>query len=337
MQGLVDVEFRVLGPVEVYQDGTCLDVGAAKQRTVLAALLVNANEPVSRDRLVRSVWRDPPAAAGSNLRQYLAGLRRVLELPGEPASRLQTVRAVGYQLRVLPGELDLEQFNRLADRGKRRSREGQLPEAVNCLERALGMWRGRTLDGVAGGHVLEAQVTLLEERRLAVAHQWARLAMQLAKPEQVAVQLHALAREYPLRERLWGQLMIALCRSGRPAEALAAYAELRTTLAAELGTDPGPELRRLHNQILRQDDSLAPSGARSANQPPFDPAGDAAGRRRTVRQGSGSSRRTGLPLSGRRRTGSRWSRAVARRRSGRWFLVRSSAVAVSVCGGGDPV
>jgi Bacterial transcriptional activator domain len=110
----------------------------------------------------------------------------------------------GHRLRVLPGKLDLEQFNRLADRGERLVREGQLPEAVNCLERALGMWRGPALDGVACGPVLEAKVTLLEERRLVVTERWAQLRTELGTPEQVAMHLRALAVEYPLRERLWG-------------------------------------------------------------------------------------------------------------------------------------
>jgi DNA-binding SARP family transcriptional activator len=252
-----------LGPLDVTHKGDRLDVGTAKQRAVLAALLVSANEALSVDRLMAFVWWSSPAAAASNLRLYLSGLRRVLHLPGESGSRLHTLRAAGYQLHVLPGELDLDRFNDLVEQGEQRLRVGLMPAAANYFERALRTCRGRILDGVSGGPALQAKVTMLEERRMSVAERWAELRLQLRQPHDVVTQLRAFASEHPLRERLWGYLMIALCRCGRPGEALAAYAEVRGTLARELGTDPGPELQYLYKRILRSDDGLAPVGSQA--------------------------------------------------------------------------
>jgi DNA-binding SARP family transcriptional activator len=250
------VDFRILGRPDVYHEGERVDIGAPKQRTVLAALLLSTNEALSTDRLMDSVWSRPPAAASANLRVYLSGLRRILHVPGERGSRLRTLRAGGYRLSVHPGELDLQRFDALADRGEEALRAGQLPAAAEHLEQALRLWHGRALDGVVYGPALESIVLRLEERRLAVAELWTRARLDLGQPESVVTELRALVREHPMRERLWGHLMRALCQSGRPGEALVAYAELRSVLAGELGVDPGPELRELHERILHWDDSV---------------------------------------------------------------------------------
>ncbi|MGW0434872.1 BTAD domain-containing putative transcriptional regulator [Micromonospora sp. NPDC003197] len=249
--GAVGVEFRVLGRPEVRHDGLNLDIGPPKQRSVLSALLFSTNEAVSTERLVESVWWQPPLAAGSNLRSYLAGLRRILHLPGEYDSRLYTERAGGYRISVRPGELDLDRFDELTRQGERALQTGGLATAADHLERALRLWRGRALDGVTYGPALQAMVTRVEERRLVVAEEWAQARLDLGQPEAVTADLRGLVREHPLRERLWAHLMLALHRSGRPSEALAVYAELRTVLAGELGVDPAPEVRRLHQQILQ--------------------------------------------------------------------------------------
>jgi DNA-binding SARP family transcriptional activator len=257
------VEFRLLGGLDVYHRGVLLEIGPLKRRAVLAALLMNANEPLSMDRLVESVWWNPPAAARSNLRLYLAGLRRALSVSGEGASRLQTVRSNGYQVSVLPGELDIDRFGRLVDRGESALRAGRLPIAADCFEQGLRLWRGPLLDGVAYGPALQARKTRVEAQRLQVVEQWARIRIGLGQPEAVVTEVRSLVTEHPLRERLWGYLMLALCRSGCPTDALATYTELRAVLARELGTDASPELQRLHQRILRRDATLAPVSRRS--------------------------------------------------------------------------
>jgi DNA-binding SARP family transcriptional activator len=161
------------------------------------------------------------------------------------------VRPGGYLIRVLPGELDLDRFGLLAEQGENAARAGQPSVAADRLERALALWRGPALDGVVHGPALQIKALVLEERRLAVAEQWARVLMDMGEAATVVIRLRALAKEHPMRERLWGYLMLALCRSGRPGEALATYAEVRGVLAEELGTEPGPELRGLHQQILQ--------------------------------------------------------------------------------------
>ncbi|MEN3613145.1 BTAD domain-containing putative transcriptional regulator [Plantactinospora sp. ZYX-F-223] len=266
------MEFRVLGRPDVSHGGERLDVGAPKQRTVLAALLLSTNEALSTEHLMDSVWWKPPAAAGANLRVYLAGLRRVLQVPGEQGSRLHTLRAGGYQLSVHPGELDLDRFNELADQGEEALRVGQLPAAADRLEQALRLWRGRALDGIAYGPALQAIVLRVEERRLSVAEQWAQTRLDLGQPENVITELRALVKEHPLRERLWEQLMLALYRSGRFGEALRTYADLRVLLARELGIDPGPKLRRLHKRILYDSDSLRGAASGGQGRPAAAPA-----------------------------------------------------------------
>lgn len=257
------VEFRVLGWPDASQGGECLDIGPPKQRAVLAALLLSANEVLSTKHLIDSVWWHPPDAARANLRAYLSGLRRVLHLPEEGGSRLQSIRAGGYRLTVYPGELDLERFTALADGGEQALCNGQLSAGADNLERALRLWTGRLLDGIPSGPALQAGTLRIEERRLVVAERWAQARLELDEADSVVADLRALVKEQPMRERLWKHLILALHRSGRSGEALSAYAELRALLTGELGSEPGPELRRLHERILRSDDNVV--YARSAD------------------------------------------------------------------------
>jgi DNA-binding SARP family transcriptional activator len=261
------MEFRVLGRLDVLCDGEPRDVGSSKQRAVLAALLLSANEAMSVNYLMESVWWSPPAAARANLRLYLTGLRRALRPSFGEGSRLRTHRASGYQLQVLPGELDLDRFNRHVDQGEHELRADRISAAADYFERALRIWRGRTLDGLVGGPMLQAKTTQVEERRIRTAERWAKLRLNLQQPRDVVADMRLLIAEHPLREPLWGYLMIGLCQSGRPGEALAAFAELRTSLAQELGAHPGPQLQRLHAQILRHDDRLAPGRVDSLDGP----------------------------------------------------------------------
>jgi DNA-binding SARP family transcriptional activator/Tfp pilus assembly protein PilF len=253
------MEFRVLGRLEVSVGAEQLDLGAPKQQIVLASLLLSGNKIVSGDQLTEAVWWQPPAAAAANLRVYLAGLRRVLRVAGE-APRVETLRG-GYRLTVLPGELDLDRFEELTGQGEHAVRESRLSDAAGHFEQASRLWRDRALDDMAYGPGLQMRVAQLEERRLALIEQWAQVRLDLGDHSDVVTKLRGMVAEHPLRERLWAQLMLALSRSGRPTEALAAYAKARAVLVEELGADPGPELQRLHRQLLRGDDAPASSPA----------------------------------------------------------------------------
>jgi DNA-binding SARP family transcriptional activator/tetratricopeptide (TPR) repeat protein len=276
------VEFRLLGPLEVYEDGKPLVIRQRAQRTLLSLLLLHANRPVASDWLVEALWGGPAPSSGSaghRLRTHVWGLRRTLAAGGA-AARLQTSPGAGYVLRVDPEELDVLVFRRLAAEGRRAVAAGDLPEAVERFQRALGLWRGAALADLAAAttSVLGGELTQLEEERLGVQETLvdARLGPEGTVDGELIGELRGLVTAHPLRERLWAQLMVALYRSGRQADALAAFAEVRTRLVEELGVEPGPELQRLQRQILAADPALgaasAPAGAGVPRQLPGDVA-----------------------------------------------------------------
>jgi DNA-binding SARP family transcriptional activator/class 3 adenylate cyclase len=231
------MEFRILGPLEVHSNGQALDLGGAKQRALLAVLLLHANQVVSQDRLVDALWEgDPPESAHKALQIYVSGLRKLLG-----KERLQT-RPPGYLVCVEDDELDLGRFRRLRDEGRAAD--------------ALALWRGPPLADFAYQHFAQAEIVRLEDQRLACVEE--RIDHELAAGRHAALtgELEALVAENPLRERLRGQLMVALYRAGRQAEALEAYQEARAALVDELGIEPGRELRELQQAILNQDPAL---------------------------------------------------------------------------------
>jgi DNA-binding SARP family transcriptional activator len=236
------MEFRILGPLEVLSDGQALDLGGQKQRALLALLLLEANKPVSRDRLIDALWEEEPTAtAHKAIQVYVSQLRKLLG-----KERLLT-RAPGYLLHAEADELDLAHFQRLQAEGKPRD--------------ALALWRAPALAEFAQQRFAQTEIARLEELRLACLEE--RLDADLAEGRQAELvgELEALVRENPLRERLRELLLVALYRSGRQAEALAAYQEARAALVDELGIEPGKALRELHQAILRQDPALDPSPA----------------------------------------------------------------------------
>ena len=247
----------MLGPLEVLEEGREVDLGAPKQRALLAILLLHANEVVSTDRLVDDLWEDePPDTARKALQVYVSQLRKLLG-----RERLHT-RDRGYMLTVADGELDLDRFRGLVAAG----------DPVG----ALGLWRGEPLQGFADRGFAAPDIARLEELRLTAIEE--RNAQQLAAGDHVELvgELESLVRAHPLRERLRCQLMLALYRSGRQAEALEAYQDARRTLTDELGIEPGRELRDLQQQILNQDPALDPppaalvsveAGARGEGEP----------------------------------------------------------------------
>jgi predicted ATPase/DNA-binding SARP family transcriptional activator len=240
-------EFRLLGPLEVVSDGAVLPVGGPRQRALLAFLLLHANEAVKRESLIDGVWgEEPPARAENALQVAIHGLRKLLG-----PERIETV-GDGYRLQVEPRELDLDRFQELLERD---------PAA------ALELWRGPALTDVEAPFAT-AEAARLEELRLAAIE--ARIETELASGHHdlLAPELARLIAEHPFRERLRGQLMLALYRAGRQAEALDAYQEARRVLVGELGIEPSPDLQELERAILRQDPALAaPSRAAPATLP----------------------------------------------------------------------
>jgi YVTN family beta-propeller protein len=244
------MEFRILGPLEVYSDGQALDLGGAKQRALLAVLLLHSNQVVSRDRLVDALWdSDPPASAQKGLQMYVSGLRKLLG-----KDRLET-RPPGYLLRVSDDEFDLERFRDLQNKGR--------------LDEALALWRGPPLPEFGSERFAEAEIARLQELRLACLENRIDADLAAGLHVELVAELEALVKDHPLREHLRGQLMLALYRSGRQAEALDVYTTGRHRLIEELGLEPGRALHELHGAILRQDEALnAPSSAEVYLAPP---------------------------------------------------------------------
>ena len=250
------VDFRILGPVEVLAQGQPLAVPGARQRALLALLLLRAGEPVSRDRLIADLWGErPPDGAVKTVQAVVSRLRRAL---GDEASRLVT-GAAGYQLRVDPDELDLARFERLCEEGRRALAAGRPVRAAARLRAALEEWRGPALADVAFEPFAPPEVARLEELRAAALEDRVEADLALGRGLELVAELEALVAREPLRERLRAQLMLALYRTGRQGEALDAYREGVRTLDDELGLRPGPELERLQQAILDHDPELLQS------------------------------------------------------------------------------
>ncbi len=241
------MNFRILGPLEVTNDGKTLPLGGTRQRAVLALLLLHANEVVSTDALVDRLWGGrPPRTATKALQVYVSNLRKRL------GRDVLMTRAPGYVLRVEPDELDLYQFERLVVEAR-----AQDPEtASSLLGNALSLWRGTALADFAYEPFAQAEIMRLEELRLAALED--RIDADLAKglDARLVGELEGLVAEHPLRERLRGQLMLALYRSGRQAEALEVFRNGRNLLDEELGLEPSEALKALQSAILAHDPSL---------------------------------------------------------------------------------
>jgi DNA-binding SARP family transcriptional activator len=222
---------------------------------VLAALLLHPGQVVSVDRLVDTLWEEaPPRSAASNIRTYVADLR----------ASLGSLRVVshpsGYLIQTGPAELDLLLFEALAKQGEKAAKDGDALGAARSLEQAAGLWRGRPLTGVELGSWGKSRITLLDDRRWGVLSALAEAEMALGRYEGLIVRLRRMLEERPLCERTWAQLMVALSRVGRKAEALLAFAQAREILTRELGLEPCPELREVQGGILAGREALPWSG-----------------------------------------------------------------------------
>jgi DNA-binding SARP family transcriptional activator len=253
------MEFQILGPLEVRDDVAEVALGAGKQqRALLAILLIHANELVSSDRLIEELWPEPPRTAANTLQVYVGKLRKALEparARGDPAELLLT-RSPGYVLRIDPDDLDAHRFERLLTEGRTAREASEHTTAAARLGQALELWRGQALADFTYDPFAQAEIARLEELRLDAVEERVDADLALGNAAELVGELETLIRDHPLRERLRGQLMLALYRSGRQAEALEAYRQTRVILDEQLGLTPSPPLERLHTAILRQEPAL---------------------------------------------------------------------------------
>lgn len=250
------MEFRLLGPLEVSDHGRALELGGRKRRALLALLLLHANEVVSSDRLIEELWgEEPPQAAATALHGHVSRLRKLLGGDGS-SEQLLVTRPPGYMLQLKPEQLDLERFERLRDEGRAARSKGDLEAASTALQAALSLWRGPALGDLAYERFAQTEVNRLEELRLATSEERIDADLALGRHGDLISELELLVSEHPFREGFRAQLMLALYRSGRQAEALQVYQQARAALVGELGIEPGQPLRELQQAILRQDESL---------------------------------------------------------------------------------
>jgi predicted ATPase/DNA-binding SARP family transcriptional activator len=249
----VRLEFRILGPLEVCgEDEGALPLGGPKQRALLALLLLNRNELVPNDRLLEGIWSGSnPESAARSLQVYVSQLRKILG-----GSDLLQTRSGGYSLVVNDEQLDATRFERRLREGKQLLASGQPEEAAEHLQQALTLWRGAPLADLAYEEFVQTEIARLEELRLTAREELFEAALALGRHTELVGELETLVAVEPLRERPRRQLMLALYRTGRQAEALAVYQDARRSLVEELGLEPSPELKELEAAILRQDPAL---------------------------------------------------------------------------------
>jgi DNA-binding NarL/FixJ family response regulator/DNA-binding SARP family transcriptional activator len=248
------VEYRILGPLEVVDEGEPVPLGRLKERLVLAVLLLHANEFVSRERLIDELWGEaPPPTARKAVNVYISQLRKTLAQDGhDPIATADG----GYRIEVDAGDLDVARMQQLLATARERAAAGELEAAGGLLREALALWRGPTLAGLLLESQGRGEVAQLDELRLTALMERIDCDLALGRHEDVLGELQLLVAEHPLQERLRAQLMLALYRAGRQADALEAYQQARDELVKELGIEPSPALQRLQKAILNQDPAL---------------------------------------------------------------------------------
>ena len=264
------MEYRILGPLEVVDEGEPVPLGRPKERLALAVLLLHANEFVSRERLIDELWGEsPPPTARKAVNVYVSQLRKVLARNGlDPIATADG----GYRLEVDAERLDTARLQQLLATARERAAAGELEAAAELLREALTLWRGPTLAGLLLESHGRDEVAQLDELRLTALMDRIDCDLALGRHEEVLSELHVLVGEHPLRERLRAQLMLALYRAGRQADALEAYQQAREVLVEELGIEPSPGLQRLQKGILSQDEALElPAGIAAPSDAAYPP------------------------------------------------------------------
>jgi DNA-binding SARP family transcriptional activator len=244
------LRFEVLGSLKVYGRSGEFTPSAPKIGLLLATLLVNRDLVVSNSQLMREIWSErPPRRASAALHVYVSQLRKLLVEAGDQAERILT-RAPGYQLEIGDARLDIADFQMLAGRGRAHLEAGRFEDALRDLEAALALYRGPVLDGIGEGPVMAGLAAWVEEERLNCLEWSIDAHLALGRHQEVTSQLSSLTTRYPLREAFFQQLMLALYRSERQAEALQVYQQARRALRTDLGLEPSAPLRRLQQAIL---------------------------------------------------------------------------------------
>ena len=270
------LRIEVLGPVEAWVNGRQVALGGQRPRALLAALALMRGRVMTSERLIDELWGDaPPARARDSLRMHVSRLRKALAEAGD-TDRL-VGRAGGYSLDLEPGSLDVDRWEAALGRARRARADGRIDDARIAIEEALGVWRGAPLEGASRHELLDAEGARLEEERLAAAIEAIELDLELGRHGELLGRLEALVIAHPFKERLVELQMLALYRSGRQADALAAFHHARARFVEELGIEPGQALRGLHEDVLRQADTLdaesaaARPAARSERRLPVPP------------------------------------------------------------------
>ena len=246
------MQVRMLGPFQLEEAGRRITIGGLRRRAVLASLVLRANEVVPSEQLLVDLWgEDSPPSAANALQAAISRVRRTL-----PPARLIT-RAPGYALRIFPEELDVSQFEQLVSEGREVLAEGAAAQAARTLSQALSLWQGPALADFRYEPFAQAEIARLEELHLTCLEERIEADLALGSASVLIPELRQLVSEHPVRERLRGQLMLALYRDGRQTEALEVYREFRSVLREELGLDTTPLLRELEAAILRHDSLLS--------------------------------------------------------------------------------
>ncbi|MFI0422941.1 hypothetical protein C1I98_33955 [Spongiactinospora gelatinilytica] len=251
------LQFAILGPLDVRRGGQTIVVNAAKQRVILAALLLSANRVVMADDLMERLWHDRfPRDARASLQTHLARLRRVL---GDGHGSCQSIHTSpgGYFIEVAADDLDLLRYRDLLDQASRAETVGDLAGEARLLREALGLWRGPALADIASDSLVRDEVPQLTEEWFRALHRRFDVELTLGNHAEIVATLRRLVLKHPLRERLCGQLMIALFRCGQQVEALKVYDSVSAVLRQEYGLDVGDELHDLHQAVLTRDPVLA--------------------------------------------------------------------------------
>jgi DNA-binding SARP family transcriptional activator len=248
------LEFGLLGPLEMRVDGALAALGTPKQRAVLAMLLMNRNSPVGVDRLITALWEGwPPSGARASIHSYVSNLRKLLTGVGIDPREMLAAAPPGYRLSIGDDTCDLGRFIAEKTAGVHAAAAGQFQQASRHLSAALAEWRGPVLEDLRDFEFVDTFATSLVEDKILVHTAQAEAEIACGRASFVIAELEALTTEHPYREPLWAQLITAYYLADRQSDALAAYRRVKTTLADDLGIDPGPTLRDLNERILRQD------------------------------------------------------------------------------------